>query len=93
MKLVNYSSAVLTYVRNYFRKGGFESKLAEALGITPEELHEWRLNHPELDEIIEIGLTSSQAFWEKKGRENLCNPNFNTNEWADVMVTQFGWQR
>lgn len=65
-----------------------------------EVMHEMRLHNrlfrqlmtdPEFAEVIEFGRQASRAWWEKQGRLNLQNKEFNANLWRINVQARLGW--
>lgn len=65
-----------------------------------EVMHEMRLHSrlfrqlmtdPEFAEVIEFGRQASRAWWEKQGRVNLQNKDFNAGLWRINVQARLGW--
>ena len=52
-------------------EGASITETAAALGVTRKTFHNWKNNktNEDLREVISQGLTNSQAYWERLGRE------------------------
>ena len=69
-------------------------EVADLLGVTRKTVYNWAdENHDsyqkDFAETIRIGLTKSQAWWERNGRENLENTKFSYTGWIMNMTNRF----
>ena len=52
----------------------------------------WMKDEPEFSETIKVGRMISEAWYNKVGRENLQNKDFNFTGWYMQMKNRFGWR-
>lgn len=59
--------------------------------ITRSTLYEWRDNHPEFNEAIQIGLQMAQRDWERIGRDGVLGnlEKFAGSPWIFTMKNRF----
>ena len=90
-KLTKYNPAMCKKVIELMSEGASLCEVSAKLGICKDEIHEWEENIPEFSDAIKKGKLLSQVWWEKQGRLNLTNKNFNYTLWYANMKNRFGW--
>lgn len=78
------------------RTGASIGEVSTTLGIGRTTVYNWRkpdgkYYNPDFAEALEMGLTYSEAWWLRQGRENLCKRSFNYQLWFTNMCNRFGW--
>ena len=68
-------------------------EIVAELGISLSTFDRWIVGHPEFADAVEKALLYSQAWWERAGRLNLSNPQFNSSLFLMNMTNRFGWTR
>ena len=63
------------------------------MGFSIMTLNLWRNKYPDLEKAVNIGTSLSEAWWQKKGRENITNIYFNQALWMMNMANRYGWSR
>ncbi len=63
--------------------------VAADLGVMRSTLYEWKKNNEEFSDAIKKGEELSQAWWERNGRINLENKDFNHGLWFMNMKNRF----
>lgn len=48
---------------------------------------------PEFAEVVQFGRQCSKAWWERQGRINLCNKEFNASLWNTNVQNRLGWSQ
>lgn len=74
------------------QQGASKREVAAELGISHETLYAYGEKHPEFSDAIKKGELLSEAWWEKQGRINLYNREFNPTLWYMNMKNRFGWR-
>ena len=91
-KPTKYNSEMCKKVIELMSEGASLCEVAAKLGICEDEIHEWKEKIPEFSDAIKKGKLLSQVWWEKQGRLNLTNKNFNYTLWYMNMKNRFGWR-
>ncbi len=74
-------------------EGASREEIAGELLLISEDLYSrFLLDEPEFAETIKKGLALSRRWWDKKGRINLENKNFQYVGWYMNMKNRFGWR-
>ena len=87
-----YDPEMMHAVISLMREGASVQEVAAMLGICRSSLYNWKRQYPEFLDTIKRGETYSQAWWERQGRLNLWNPQFNYRHWFRQMCNRFGWR-
>jgi hypothetical protein len=73
------------------QNGASHREVASRLMISRSTYYRWRRDKDDFHDAIEMGYIYSCAWWERQGRINLCNKNFNYRLWFINMRNRFGW--
>ena len=91
-----YNEGMLNIIIELMSEGASKTEVCAELGISHETLCQWQ--NPEspyykqaFSEAIKKGEQLSNAWWEKKGRINLENKDFNYTGWYMNMKNRFKW--
>lgn len=90
------AKVMLPKVIELMSEGASLIEVAPALGIDKSTLSDWtdekspRFNQ-EFSSTIKKGIDLSNAWWERNGRKNLKNKDFNYVGWYMNMRNRFGW--
>jgi len=87
----DYQESFCEIARSLLAEGASKTEVAAILGTYRDGLIRWQEDNPEFSNAIREGEQLSEAWWEKKGRINLENKNFNTNLWFINMRNRHGW--
>ena len=90
-KPTKYNPKMCKKVIELMSEGASLCEVAAELGICKDEIDEWKEQVPEFSEAIKKGKLLSQVWWEKQGRLNLTNKNFNYILWYMNMKNRYGW--
>jgi hypothetical protein len=87
------SEYVIPKILKCMSEGMSKSELLCELGVSDECLFRWMRVHPEINLAMRQGMELCKAYWERMGRTNLMNPDFNANLWVTNMINRFAWNR
>ncbi len=73
-------------------EGASKVEVCADLDICFDTLKRWQEEHPEFYESIKTGERKSEAWWQKHGRSQLENRDFNATLWYMNMKNRFGWK-
>ncbi len=83
------SKAHIALLRRVFAEGDDISTFCAKCGISRQTWYDWRRDHLEFREAADIALEVARDWWERKGKDNLENPQFNQNVWGRIMLNRF----
>lgn len=91
-----YHTDMCETVIELMKAGASFVEVAAELGIHRDTLNEWKRKdgdnyEPEFAEAVKLGMMYSEAWWQRNGRENLKNKDFNYTGWYMNMKNRFGW--
>lgn len=76
-------------VVEYGKDGYSRAEIAAGLEITRDTLYRWQHEHPEFSDAISRASDLSLAWWERNGRTNLTNKDFNHGLYRQCMSGRF----
>lgn len=88
---------MLPKIEPLMAEGASLTEVVVELGISRETLDQWtdpksQYFKPEISDTVKRGLALSAAWWERKGRKNLENKEFQYVGWYMNMKNRFGWR-
>jgi hypothetical protein len=72
-------------------EGASHIEVMAEIGIWEDTFYRWKRENKEFSEAIKKGEQLSAAWWERKGRVNLENGQFNYTGWYMNMKNRHGW--
>ena len=92
-----YKPEMCEQVVTMMDEGASLVEVAAELGIHRDTLYEWikkkgKYYNPEFAQAVSVGIQKSEAWWEKVGRTNLENKDFNYTGWYMNMKNRFKWR-
>lgn len=88
----DYKPEYCEKVIKLLNKGYSIAELARYFKVAIQTIYNWQDKHPEFLEAIKKGVGFSQGWWEKHGRQNIHNKDFNSTLWYMNMKNRFGWK-
>lgn len=86
-----YKPEMCAQVVELMREGASLAEVSAEIGITRETLNQWRHSNEKFSDAVKNGIELSRAWWERKGRVNLENKDFNATLWYMNMKNRHGW--
>ncbi|WP_010261137.1 transposase [Treponema primitia] len=87
-----YNKAIADKLPDLFGEGQSIIEVCGELKISRDTFYNWKKQYPEFSKAVDDGLTLSQAFWEKLGREGtLCKRNVQPTMYIFQMKNRFHW--
>lgn len=82
---------IRSIVPNIMEQGGSIVECVSELGLARDTLYQWEKTNNEISDIMGAGRISREAWWVKKGRENMENTNFQSNLYRWMTMNTIGW--
>lgn len=89
---IKYEPSMCDKVMPLMEQGASIAEVAAELGVAISTLTLWREQYPDLSAAIKRGIDASQSWWEKHGRIQLENRDFNATLWYMNMKNRFNWR-
>lgn len=86
-----YKPEMCDIVVELMMEGASKTEVMAELGIWRETFYRWVNEKPEFSDTLKKGQQLSQAWWERNGRINLENKQFNYTGWYMNMKNRFDW--
>ena len=88
-----YSSQMAEVLPDLFAQGQSVVEVCEMLQISKQTFYRWVEGYPAFSDAYKRGLSRSQAWWERLGREAAAGKaKINTATWIFNMKNRFGWR-
>lgn len=78
-------------VYDLYAEGASDMEVAAHLKLTIRQFYAQLEENDKFKILVDFGRTMSQAWWERQGRHNLKNKQFNSVLWFAQMKNKFGW--
>lgn len=86
-----YRKEMCERIPDLMAEGMSKVEVCAELGIHYSTFLDWQKNIPEFSESVKTGEQLSAAWWEKQGRTNLENKEFQAALWYMNMKNRFKW--
>ena len=89
-----YDPSFCERVAEYGRAGMSRTEIACELNVSRETVYAWMREHRDFSDAMTRAKQEELAFWEREGRTNLKDTNFNASLWSKNMSGRFrneGW--
>lgn len=86
-----YQIEMCDKVVNLMKQGYSKYEIGLELDIDESSFYEYIKLHPEFSKAVKKGEWFSRGAWEKMGRENLKDKDFNSTLWYMNMKNRHGW--
>lgn len=88
-----YRPEMCDVVIELMSEGASKFEVAAAINVCIDTISEWQKeeNNPQFSAAIKQGERLSRAWWEKHGRLNLDNKEFNSTLWYMNMKNRHAW--
>lgn len=73
-------------------EGASKKEVAASFGVSRQNMLAWEKIHPEFGEAVTRAEELCEAWWEKQGRINIHNKEFNHVLWYMNMKNRFSWR-
>lgn len=91
-KIYNEEKHCLMVLDIVGRGGSVAEFCTEAL-VSPTTYYDWRQQHRIFDECSRLAGSFAELLWEKEGRDNLENPDFNWRFWEGIGTSRFHYNK
>lgn len=89
----HYESWMCDKAIQLMKHGASKTEVAAACDMSDlNQLNRYIENYPEFNSAIKKGLLLAEAWWQRKGRRNIGNKDFNSTLWYMNMKNRYGWQ-
>jgi len=86
-----YRSKMCETVIELMRDGASQDEVIGHLDISRETFYRWKEENQEFSDSIKRGVRLSRTWWERQGRINLKDREFNYTGWYMNMKNRFKW--